>query len=188
MSAPVFRAAATITPAAAVVVPPVQPATAPVTSQLAEQMMPITPAAVVPPVSPTTPVMSQPAEQMMPITPAAAVVPTVPPTTAPVTSQLAEQMMEVDSDSDSVATDNGMHQAVHANNFMPVYLSSDAPATSHVPQKLKTQIVNGEYVELSKLFRSDAPLDQDQVLVVKNGILKFDATLKRLTFTPFLGF
>ena len=50
VSAPVFRAAATITPAAAVVVPPVQPATAPVTSQLAEQMMPITPAAVVPPV------------------------------------------------------------------------------------------------------------------------------------------
>ena len=74
---PVFHAAAPITPAAAVVVPPVQPATAPVTSQLAEQMMPITPAAVVPPVSPTTPVMSQPADQMMP------------------------ERMEVDSDSDS---------------------------------------------------------------------------------------
>ena len=163
VSAPVFRAAATITPAA-VVVPPVQPATAPVTSQLAEQMMPITPAAVVPPVSPTTPVMSQPADQMMP------------------------ERMEVDSDSDSAATDNGMRQTMHANNVMPVYLSSDAPATSHVPQKLKTQIVNGEYIELSKLFRSDAPLEQDQVLVVKNGVLKFEATPKKTDIYSFSRF
>ena len=163
---PVFHAAAPITPAAAAaVVPPVQPATAPVISQPAERMMPITPAAaVVPPVPPTAPVMSQPAEQMMP------------------------ERMEVDSDSDSVATENGMHQTVHANNFVPVYLSSDAPATSHVPQKLKTQIVNGEYVELSKLFRSDAPLDQDQVLVVKNGILKFDATPKKTDIYSFSRF
>ena len=94
----------------------------------------------------------------------------------------------MDSDSDTVATDNGMHQTVHANNFMPVYLSSDAPATSHVPQKLKLQIVNGEYVELSKLFRSDAPLEQDQVLVVKNGILKFDATPKKTDIYSFSRF
>ena len=76
VSVPVFHAAAPITPAAAAVVPPVQPATAPDMSQLAEQM---------------------------PITPAAAVPPPVPPTTAPVMSQLAEQMMpermEVDAES-----------------------------------------------------------------------------------------
>ena len=84
------------------------------------------------PVQPATAtVMFQLAEQMMPITPAAAVVPPVPTTSAPVMSQPAEQMiperMEVDSDSDTVATDNGRRQAMHANNFIPVYLSSDAP-------------------------------------------------------------
>ena len=53
VSVPVFHAAAQITPAAAVV-PPVQPATAPVMFQQAEQMMPVPPAAAVPPQAPTT--------------------------------------------------------------------------------------------------------------------------------------
>ena len=48
--------------------------------------------------------------------------------------------------------------------------------------------MNGEYVELSKLLQSDAPLEQDQVLAVKNGVLKFDATPKKADIYSFSKF
>ena len=84
--------------------------------------------------------------------------------------------MSLEEDSDSsvdLQPNNGMTIPVIETSYTPYLLASDAPHTSHVPSKIKLKIIQGEYVELSMLFRPDNPQEKDQVLILKDGHLKF---------------
>ena len=97
--------------------------------------------------------------------------------------------MSLEEDSDSsvdLQPNNGM--TAIENSYTPYLLASDAPHTSHVPSKIKLKIIQGEYVELSKLFRPDNPQEKDQVLIVKDGQLKFDSTIKKTDIFSFNRF
>ena len=74
--------------------------------------------------------------------------------------------VDPDNESDSVITNNntGMCQAVCANDFVPVYLSSDAPVT----------LILGR--------------NKAQLIVVNDALIKFAATPKKLDIFNFSRF